>query len=378
MASRTQNSRVEATAGVLRDILTILLALAFTGSVAAFLTTDGFVPVDTSDLSTGRLLVFLCVLPTIIRFYHGNVSYLNATYSVSDSEAGLRHYGGKLAVDFMVFLIQAMVFSALALYQSRTHDFFVLFVALFLVDAVWCLINVWFSAWTFRDFEGPRAHQHFRSQMNWMLANSIAAVLIAVPLILRSKGGDPALAEWIPYFFAVVTLNAAIDYWQNRRLYFPPGTIKRTRKVAFVGARFTSAIGPTGFDPHLRRLIDATHEVARSRQLNVLSAHEEEAFGAALAKPDVLVRRDLEQLAESDVFIALWDTEPSPGLLIELGWASALHKRIVLLLPSDFDVSAYPMIKGLPELTICHIARYNGTVPSLEDALQKSLVHIFG
>jgi len=377
MLAKKQHSRVEATAGVLRDILTILLALAFTASVTAFFTKDGFVPVATSDLTIGRLLLFLCVLPTIIRFYHGNVSYLNTTYSVSDSEGRLRHYGGKLAIDFMVFLIQAMVFSALALYQTRTRDFFVLFTALFLVDALWCLINVWFSSWTFREFEGTRAHQHLRSQVNWMLANSIAAVLIAIPMALQWEGGDPALEKWVPYFFGVITLNAAIDYWQNRRLYFPPGTLRRRRRIAFVGARFTSAIGATGFDPNLKRLIVAVHEVARSQELAVLSAHEEESFGDELAKPDVLVRRDLEQLAESDVFIALWDTELSPGLLIELGWASALHKQIVLLLPSDFDLNSFPMITGLPELTLCYIARYDGTVPSIEDALRKALDQIF-
>jgi hypothetical protein len=313
---------IKTTAGVLRDIITIIMALAFTGSIAAFLTSNGSTPVDLGKISPTRILIFVCIITTIVRFYHGNVSYLNNTYSVADAEAGIRRYRYKLACDFLFFFIQSVIFCALAVYQPRVRDFYVLFILLLLVDALWCLVNVWFSRVTFREFEAAKAQEHLRSQINWMLANVVAAGLLFVPMISRWAATPEEVEKIVPYLSGVILVNAVVDYWSNRRLYFPGAAARHRRRRAFVAARFTSALTSHGFDPALRKLIESAHDVARSKHFMVRSAHEEESFGKALAKPEDFVLRDLEEVADSDLFIAVLDHSVSPGTMIEIGWAS--------------------------------------------------------
>ncbi|MFD0385337.1 hypothetical protein ACFQ2B_32895 [Streptomyces stramineus] len=66
--------------------------------------------------------------------------------------------------------------------------------------------------------------------------------------------------------------------------------------------------------------------------LDVHNAHRREAWGAELMPPDTCTRLDQDGIRDADVFVALPGAPPSPGTHIEIGWASAFDKPIVLLL----------------------------------------------
>jgi len=64
----------------------------------------------------------------------------------------------------------------------------------------------------------------------------------------------------------------------------------------------------------------------------VYNAHRREAWGAQFLGPDEATLRDFTEISESDLFIAFPGVPPSPGTHVEIGWASALGKPMVLLL----------------------------------------------
>ena len=66
---------VSRTATILQDIIAIIMGLAFTTAVVVFMTKDN-VPLAVSNINIESVLIFVCVISTIVRFFHGNMSYL--------------------------------------------------------------------------------------------------------------------------------------------------------------------------------------------------------------------------------------------------------------------------------------------------------------
>lgn len=75
------------------------------------------------------------------------------------------------------------------------------------------------------------------------------------------------------------------------------------------------------------------------------NAHSREKFGKDLMPAHVCTKLDLEEIQQCDLFIAMPGNPPSGGVHIELGWASAIGKKIILLLRKNGEYS--PLIKGL-------------------------------
>ena len=77
-------SSVKKTAQILKDAINIILALAFTNSIIVFISnpnTPG-APIQLMSLQTNEILIFLALIFAIIRFFHGNMAYLNITYNI--------------------------------------------------------------------------------------------------------------------------------------------------------------------------------------------------------------------------------------------------------------------------------------------------------
>jgi hypothetical protein len=245
-----------------------------------------------------------------------------------------------------------------------------LFIVLFIADAIWCITNIWSSKRLFKESEKEQHNDHLYSQTSWFATNTLTALVMLFLLISQWN----YTSNYVPLFFAIITINAAIDYWFNRRLYFPNLFIKyKSMPVAFIGARFSSAITAAGFDDNLKSLIEAAYEVMVNNGYEVRSAHRAEEYGKKLATPDELVIRDANDMIDADIFIAIWDSAISPGLLIELGWASASKTDTIILLPNNYETMINPMIGGLHMITKCHIVRYNNTAVSLQERLQDEL-----
>lgn len=70
---------------------------------------------------------------------------------------------------------------------------------------------------------------------------------------------------------------------------------------------------------------------------HVHCAHRREGWGREFMPPETCTRIDFDEISRCDVFVAYPGAPASPGTHIEIGWASALGKPIVLLLDPDAD-----------------------------------------
>jgi aminoglycoside phosphotransferase (APT) family kinase protein len=149
--------------------------------------------------------------------------------------------------------------------------------------------------------------------------------------------------------------------------------------VVFVGGPIQHAVTGNGFDVRVRRLVAAVIETLSTSGLRVLSAHVEEDYGAATCwfQPDGIAIRDFEWMTHCAAFVALLpsdghgDTMRTDGTHIELGWASALGRPVVLLLESSTPMDRYThLVRGLPRLTSVEVVRYEDLASACNGVLQ--------
>jgi nucleoside 2-deoxyribosyltransferase len=117
-------------------------------------------------------------------------------------------------------------------------------------------------------------------------------------------------------------------------------------KTVLIGGPIQHASGNDGhFSRHLKRLILYVATILERASYRVLSAHIAEDFGnLSLVDSAELVLRDYSWMQFCDVYIALFIKNNSQqyirsdGTHVEIGWASAMHKPIILLgddIPSE-------------------------------------------
>lgn len=80
-----------------------------------------------------------------------------------------------------------------------------------------------------------------------------------------------------------------------------------------------------------RAFLTALRHAMLERGWAVFSAHVNEGWGAGWLPPEVCTPADYSAVRRADVVCAVLGDPPSPGVLIELGWASALGKPTVIL-----------------------------------------------
>lgn len=131
------------------------------------------------------------------------------------------------------------------------------------------------------------------------------------------------------------------------------------RPVVFVGGPIQHAMNGGSFDTDLRRLIAAVIAELSERGAHIVSAHVAEEFGAADQSqftPASVSLRDWAWMQECDVYVALWPTNAereliqSAGTAIELGWASAMGKPVVIALNDDTPEQYSHLVHGLANL----------------------------
>ncbi len=121
-------------------------------------------------------------------------------------------------------------------------------------------------------------------------------------------------------------------------------------KTVFVGGPFFKLVDPaTGRMPaREQERIEGLIGHFESAGSKVFNAHKRERWGADFMEPPVYTRLDYEQISASELFVAMPGSPASLGTHIELGWASALGKPMVLLLEADGEYAG--MIHGLGAL----------------------------
>lgn len=78
----------------------------------------------------------------------------------------------------------------------------------------------------------------------------------------------------------------------------------------------------------------------------VHNAHKREKWGKEFMPPEQCTEIDFVEIENCDLFIAFPGKPPSPGTHIEIGWASALKKKIVILIHENIEDYAY-LVRGL-------------------------------
>jgi len=147
-------------------------------------------------------------------------------------------------------------------------------------------------------------------------------------------------------------LECIIDYLQPtsyRSSWFRHLSLPKTNKKVFLAAPFTKHLKGGIFDRSELNKITSLISVLREIGYLVFSAHEREAFGEKLMTPETCTFLDFKEMNQCEIVIALI-TDNSYGVSLELGWASALRKSIILYQDEGKPFST-PLIEGIGEIT---------------------------
>ncbi len=124
----------------------------------------------------------------------------------------------------------------------------------------------------------------------------------------------------------------------------------------FVGGPIQHAILPGGFVGQLQDAITTAISTVTESGAHVFSAHVVEKFGEETAAftPEQVSVRDFRWMKKCDVFVPVLPVQQEDGILrrtdgthIELGWATALGRPIVLITKQPVVESASHLLKGL-------------------------------
>lgn len=98
--------------------------------------------------------------------------------------------------------------------------------------------------------------------------------------------------------------------------------------------------------------LSALRQAFLEKGMAVFSAHHNEDWGCSWLPPEICTPADFLAVQRSDVVCALLGQSLSPGVLVELGWASALGKPVVILAG---DGPLPQLVRGLKEVTCVEI-----------------------
>jgi len=102
-------------------------------------------------------------------------------------------------------------------------------------------------------------------------------------------------------------------------------------------------------DSRFRKRLETIIKLIMKEGHDVISAHLRENWGQNLMPPSEFVPLDFNLIKECDLVIAYISDQPS-GVYVELGWASALKKKIIVL--TDQPISQLsPLVQELPRIT---------------------------
>ncbi|MCA3585161.1 MAG: nucleoside 2-deoxyribosyltransferase [Methylocystis sp.] len=123
--------------------------------------------------------------------------------------------------------------------------------------------------------------------------------------------------------------------------------------VVFVGGPIQHAVTKGSFHAPTRGLIEQLLLDLEARGLKTLSAHRVEAYGEVDMSTEwnAVSRRDIAWMRMADAFVAVLPNDPgggpmrTDGTCVELGWASALDRPIILV--RDSAAIHSHLIRGL-------------------------------
>lgn len=155
----------------------------------------------------------------------------------------------------------------------------------------------------------------------------------------------------------------------------PLGPVTGLREV-FVAAPFwrflqmANGVVPDGERQKIMQVI----EYFEALGCEVHNAHRREGWGTQLMEPLEFTRHDYDGIAASDLFVAFPGAPASPGTHVELGWASALGKPMVVIMEADEEYAG--LVVGLGSVGVVEEVVYrpgDDLVPMIAEATRRVL-----
>lgn len=129
------------------------------------------------------------------------------------------------------------------------------------------------------------------------------------------------------------------------------------QKRVFLAAPYAQFLCPeTGtVDPTWRYRLDSLRRAFILSDNEVFSAHHNESWGAHWLEASECTPVDFLAMTQADVVCAIVGSPPSGGVLVELGWASALHKPCLIVLPTSGNCTQ--LVEGIGMVTPANYIR---------------------
>lgn len=134
---------------------------------------------------------------------------------------------------------------------------------------------------------------------------------------------------------------------------------------------FSQYINGQQINDEVKSLLESVRNTIISNNCEVFLAHYREKWGQELMSSSVCTPLDFEEMRNADCVLAFPGAPISGGVHIELGWASAMNKRICLFLQSGVDYS--PLVCGLSMITQTNIVFFS----SMEELKQRICEQVF-
>lgn len=131
--------------------------------------------------------------------------------------------------------------------------------------------------------------------------------------------------------------------------------------TVFVGGPIQYALGPNGeFDARLREIQDTVITILQDAGFRLLSAHRFEMFGEmdTVGREHEVCARDFTWMRQCDIFVAVLPCDHvgtpvrTDGTCVELGWAAALEKPIIVINSAGGEYSH--LVAGLGAVASVH------------------------
>lgn len=124
----------------------------------------------------------------------------------------------------------------------------------------------------------------------------------------------------------------------------------------FVGGPIQYALQENGFDRTLKDNIISIFQILKDVKCTILSAYDEENFGSVIPPADEACDKDFSWMKACDLYLAILpginnSHYRSDGTYIELGWASALNKPIIILCDLEHFDRMSLLLQGLKQIS---------------------------
>ena len=137
-------------------------------------------------------------------------------------------------------------------------------------------------------------------------------------------------------------------------------------KKIFIACPISKHFEKNNMDEDYQIFIKKLYRYIKEKYKNVFLALEREKYGQEKMSGEVCTPLDYKEMKDTDILLAI--PEDSMGVAIEIGWASAFHKNIILILDKKYKVS--PLVENIDTVTNCkkvYIDTTNGYQKCLND-----------